>query len=180
MQAIIQVEYFHVDMEHSFDTVFEEMHERVRDALEAVSCGFDPLSSGIKTTLRFYDQDGSIADLITKLKILENQWFEGIKTTEPDLVSLYIIRFKSFRRVFQKRRLEHMLYKSALNQIRLALVSQDGVSGQMANFSFRYIHGDEKHELLQSISVSKRALWFVLKPDSLLSEETEVQVCYLD
>ncbi len=179
MQPIVQVEYFHVDLKNGFDTLFEEIAERVHDTMEVVLCGLDPLSSGIKTTIRFYDEDEQITTLVKRLDVLEKEWWQNIRTERPGPVTYYLDRLKRFIRDFRKARLENKLYKNARCVIKQRLATTCGVAGQRADFSFRHIRGEEKHELFQSITRSKKALWFVFVPNDLLSDKNEIMTCYL-
>jgi hypothetical protein len=179
MQPIVQAEFFHVDLQSGFDELFEEMSDRVHDSIEAVFAGSDPLSSGIKTTIRFYDEAGTIATTVEKLSRLNKQrWQEVFSKPAGAFGSVFSSLRWSYRR-FQISRLEMQLHQTAIQIIEQRLSLAEGVAGQTSDFSFRYIRGNEKHELLQSVCKSKKALWFVFTHSDLLSDDSEVMTYYL-
>jgi len=178
MQPIVQIEFFQVNFDKGFDAMFTEMAERVRDTFEGVLAGCEPLSSGIKTTVRFYDENGTITNLVHKLSVLEKSYWANIPTKKLPPIQFYSNHFKRTFENWKRKHLEMKLRQSALELLRKRLSEPEGVAGEQVNFSFRYIRGEEKHELFQSVSFSKKALWFIYEPNLLLSEKNEIRVCY--
>jgi hypothetical protein len=129
-----------------------------------------------KTVVRFYDQRGVVTSLVKK-------YFEK-KTKNHELVDILFERIaakKRFGNNWREYRLRRILRKMRVLQdeallqakvdARTAIETNQPVGFEVyPGAPFRYLLDNEKHELMERITVAKGAWLFVFEPNDLLAD----------
>ncbi|TSC69557.1 MAG: hypothetical protein G01um101456_116 [Parcubacteria group bacterium Gr01-1014_56] len=159
---IVQTEFFHVGGGRvTLDEVFEEIGTRLID------------QSPIKTTVRFYDPDGSLTNLVSKLeqaekhrRALEKAFFEAKSWWRRKLLD-----YRARRLVGKVMAMKRKVIRLAIKKLHTVVGHADQVALELHDHRFRHMQPNEAHELLESISNVSNMWIFVFKPNDLLADK---------
>jgi len=174
---IIQAEFFHVGGDDvTLKEVLRECAERAADGHELSAVLGRETQFGIKTVVRFFDEDGSITEIV--------QQIEQTKQRRKDL-------FETFSRApspWQTRRLNSQLQKLAgeidelkkevrqlvMHKVNYVARTPGNAALELADHSFRLIRDDERHELCEAVCGAVDFWIFVFEPNELLADKNEL------
>lgn len=178
---IVQAEFFHVggDPDMPFASFMADMQERIQDGFNDLRAGMDvaEIRTGIKTSVRFYDYDGSITQAAAR---------EQAAQVELSQTLLKLGEAKSLiRRYLLYRRLERLSRdvsptnrKSHLRSIAssAALLRQKfPVAIETWDHHFRPVRANEAHEVSEAIARSRNSWIFCFAHNAdLFADENKV------
>ena len=176
---VVQAEFFLADTQaSSLEALQRDILGRIKDNLPLAIAGSDRGPS-IKTAVRFYDMSGELTRLAVRSEALESAQQRAMDR---------LIDAGPFRRVFLERRYRKIarsltkVRRSALGesvqQIRRILKTNGAIAVEGTSRRFRPLRPDEAHELAESVSNSRRAWFFVYRPNSLLAD-SDIMVAHL-
>lgn len=180
---IVQAEFFHVGKKpDSLEDLMEEYSDRIADDLsyimESSGSGAEfltklgELDPGIKTTVRFFDEDNSFTHALSQY-LGRHKWRDEIEQTLPEARGLYR-RFLNFRhrrltgKLIDLREFHHRL---AMERVRaLARGTRALAVEKGPQRKFRYVRDEELHELQEAVQRTHNAWIFLYQPGDLLTE----------
>lgn len=173
---IVQAEFFHVGGKEgqSLEDMMSEAGERIHVAVSAILEGVPPSMAGarIKTTVRFFDEDGSLTRYVGASEKLESRYNELLMGFPEDASGLrgmwHRLRFISL--AGRKMRHEKMRHTVTFRALEAAVRGRQPVALEDWEHCFRPLERNEEHELLEAVRSSRNLMLFLFRPNNLLSD----------
>lgn len=169
MLNIVQAEFFRVNYKGvSLDKHMEELGDRIADALE-IDLPPDAPGVGIKTVLRFYDQNNLFTSAALEVEWLRKRVDELVRKLQQSSWHLrrLWLGYRIDQLIRRRRGVEASLTKKAAEHVRLTHTQGQPIAVEVMDHSFRLVRPDEAHELSE-IALRSKACWiFVFKPADL-------------
>lgn len=148
---VIQAEFFLIDLfTRPLEIVMNECAERAND------------ESRIKENIRFFDASCRIARMVEKWSIVDKKCTDY----QPNSIMPWIYDLRARSNAKLRIKIMEHLKKEIASSAELAIMEDD--------FSFRPLLESERHELIETISGSTRAMVFVFEADTLLTNRQTI------
>jgi len=178
MPNIVQAEFFHVGGRNtsSLEDLFEEMSERIKESLPLALAGIET-GTGIKTALRFFDQDNHLTVLTKKLQSMEDLYtsiLESLGTTSPNSWHRWYFGMQLRKFAKQKSALSEKVEQAAIAACIASLQSNKPFGVERMDRSYRTIKPEERHNFQEKVQGAKGVWLFIFEPNDLCADKNKL------